>query len=409
MARKARGKIKKDELVQLKVVRQVLGFRNQLLAPDPHGNVKLQFIDALVVLLAGFFNPTVRSLRLIEQLSQIPWVNQQLGVERVCRSTLSDAFKRFDPQQLRPVMEELIRRVPQLGQKDADLQEICRQVVAADGSLFTLAGEVAWALRQQRTNGQPLSQPRLDLQLDIASFTPVDLSVAGRGEGSEAARLLERIQPGVIYLLDRYYVHFGLLEKIFQKQADVVLRLRSDTNFTCERTLELSTRDTAAGVLSDRIGHLPGSGGRPGGKSRTTAPPPRPLREVMLRDPDGGEVRLLTSLLDVPAYVIGALYRNRWQIELFFRWLKVVSGFGHLISQSQEGITIELYVAVIGCLLMHLKTGMQVNKYMLFLMGQVAAGNLTFAAALPMLQRIEREKALEKARRARKQLAAGKN
>lgn len=409
MARKARNKIKKGELVHLKVVRQVLGFRNQVLQEDCHGNTKLHFVDALIVLLAGFFNPTVRSLRLIEQLSQIPWVNRHLSVERVCRATLSDAFKRFDPQQLLPLMEELIRQVPQLGQKDADLEEICRQVVAVDGSLFTLAGEVAWALRQRKTDGQPLSQPRLDLQLDIASFTPVDMNLAGAGEGSEAVVLTQRIKPGVIYLLDRYYVHFGLLNKILEKNSDVVLRLRSDTNFACERELELSPRDQAAGVLSDRIGHLPGSGGRPGGKSRTGAPPQAKLREVILRDPDGGEVRLLTSLLEVPAYVIGALYRNRWQIELFFRWLKVVSGFEHLISESREGITIELYVAVIGCLLMHLKTGMQVNKYMLFLMGQVAAGQLEFAAMLPMLQRIEHEKALEKARRARKKLAAGKD
>lgn len=410
MGRKAKPKVQEDQLVHLKVIRRVLEFRDQITPTEFHGNTKLHFADALVVLLAAFFNPTVRSLRLIEQLSEVSWVNREISVDRVCRSTLSDAFKRFSPETLIPLIQELVAQVPALGQNDPDLKDICRKVIAADGSMFTLAGEVAWALRQQKTNGRPLSQPRLDLQLDIASFTPVDMSVAGNEDGSEAAIFMARVKPGVIYLLDRYYVHFGVLEQILAKESDVVLRLRSNINFNASETRALTDKDKGCGVSSDRIGILPGSGGNPGGKSRTVPPPDRLLREVIVVNSDTGEVvRLLTSLLDVPAYVIGALYRNRWQIELFFRWLKVLSGYGHLVSESRQGITLEFYAAVIGCLLLHIHTGMQVNKYMLFVMGQVAAGGLDSKRAMAMLRRIAKAKMLEKERLARKKSAAQRN
>jgi hypothetical protein len=80
----------------------------------------------------------------------------------------------------------------------------------------------------------------------------------------------------------------------------------------------------------------------------------------------------------------------------------VWANFDHLISQSKNGVTFQLYTAVIACLLMHVRTGRKVNKYALFLFGQVAAGQATLDQILPMLEKIEREKQLERDRLARK-------
>jgi hypothetical protein len=365
-----------------------------------HGNVGLQITDALFALLPAFFNPTVRSLRLIEQLSQMSWVQGHLNVERVCRSTLSDAFERFDPQQLLPLIQGLMKQVPHLQRIDGDLEKLCRRILAADGSYFTLAGEIAWALMHTKRDGAKQSQCRLNLQLDIDSFTPADLSVSGQDEGCEPAAFLSHLASDVIYLLDRNFIHFDLLCQVLERNSDFVLRLRKSTNFQGWRDLPLCAKDIEAGVISDRVGVLPG-----GRNGRTGPPPQRPLREVVIRDEQTGEsIRLLTSLMDVPAYIIGLLYRHRWQVELFFRWLKVWAGFEHLISRSHKGITMQFYVAVIACLMMHIRTGRKVNKYMLFLMGQVAAGLATFEQILPLLERVEREKELERKRRARKKM-----
>ncbi|HET6252193.1 MAG TPA: IS4 family transposase [Tepidisphaeraceae bacterium] len=392
--------LEQDDLVCLKLVRAITPFLNNLeVEQAAHGNAELTITDTLVVLLCAFFNPTVRSLRLVEQLSQMPWAKEQLEIERVCRSTLSDALARFNPEALVPVINGLLQQMPCLRRSDPDLAAICQRVIAGDGSNFNLAADVAWALMRSRGGKNPtmLGYCRLNLQLDIDHFTPAELSVSGNDEGSEAAAFQKKILPGVIYLFDRNFVHFGLINTVIDRGSDFVLRLKKDTGFQSSAENILCPRDRELGVISDRVGILPGS---PGG--RTGAPPTCTLREVVVMGDDGAPVRLLTTLLDVPAYVISALYRRRWQIELFLRWLKVWAGFEHLMSHSQRGVTFNFYVAVIGCLLMHVRTGRKVNKYALFLFGQVAAGLATLEQILPMLERIEREKELERQRLAKK-------
>lgn len=70
---------------------------------------------------------------------------------------------------------------------------------------------------------------------------------------------------------------------------------------------------------------------------------------------------LVTNLLDVPAEIVVLLYRFRWLIELFFRWLKCVLSRRHLISQSAAGIQIHMYCALIACLLIQLTAGTDVK------------------------------------------------
>jgi hypothetical protein len=408
VARKARIQLEEPQLACLRIVRQVMPLRDRFAAMGgaSHGNTQLEMFDALIVMLAAFFNPMCRSLRLIEQLSQLPFLQGKLAVDRVCKSTLSDAFERFEPQRLTPLIEGLMAEVPHLRRTDANLEGVCKQVIAADGSFFNLAADVTWALHQAKTGGgkrtgRTHARCRLDLQIDVDTFTPVDLAVGGQDEGSEAAAFIPRLKAGVIYLVDRNFLHFGFVNAVLDQGSDVVLRLRDKApRFETQASLPLCARDIAAGITSDRTGILPGS---PGG--RTGPPPTRLLREVILPGADGKPLRLLTSLLDVPAWVIAELYRRRWQIELFLRWLKVWTGMDHLISHGKKGITLQFYVAVIACLLMHLATGRKVNKYTVFLMGQVASGLASFEDILPLLDKVEREKEQERQRRAKKKLA----
>jgi hypothetical protein len=390
-----------DQLHCLKVVREVVPFCDGLKLSDEqvHGNTRLTLSDTLLVLLAAFFNPMVRSLRLVEQMSQMPWAAEHLSVDKVCRSTLSDALARFEPAELSPLIGQLMRQIPHLSNRDGDLEQVCRKIVAADGSSFALAADVAWAMMHQRGGKDPRNHGtcRLNLQLCVDHFTPVDLSISGADEGSEAAVFAERILPDVIYLFDRNFVHFGLINRVLSQGSDLVLRLRKDTGFAPVECRLLCAKDVQAKVLSDRVGTLPGSAG-----GRTGPPPEQLLREVLIDGDDGKPLRLITNLLHLPAHVIAALYRQRWQVELFFRWLKVWAGFEHVISHSKKGVTFQFYVAVIGCLLMHVRTGRKVNKYAIFLFGQVAQGLATLEQILPMLERIEHEKELERRRLAKK-------
>jgi IS4 transposase len=75
-----------------------------------------------------------------------------------------------------------------------------------------------------------------------------------------------------------------------------------------------------------------------------------------------GVLRIATNLLDVPADVIGFIFRNRWMIEIFFRFLKHILGCRHLLSTDPVGIEIQAYCAIIACLLIALWTGKKPTK-----------------------------------------------
>ena len=175
-----------------------------------------------------------------------------------------------------------------------------------------------------------------------------------------------------------------------------MLRLKRGVNFTVQRTCELTQKDALHHVLRDEVGVLPGpqSEGNADARSCTSKPPACQLRRVTLWDETKQcEVWLLTDLLDVPAHVISVLYRLRWQIELFFRWLKVLAGFEHLISQSARGITMQFYIAVLMALLIHLQTGARVSKYGLLWVSWLAGGRATPEAMAQAMARHENERA----------------
>ena len=403
--------IQPHEITSLQVVEKLLPWREQLAScfGTSHGNAQLELIDVLIVLLAAFYNPMVRSQRLIEALSSQGWMQQQTGLARIARSTLSDALRRFDPQQLKPLIRNLSSRVARLEQRDPDLAALTRQVIAADGSYFNLAGEVLGALTCRRGNGMtPQSRVRLDLQLDVDSFTLAQGHVSGKEAGSEPAALMDHLRSGAIYLVDRLYVHFGFLNRVLEKGSSFVVRLKKDTGFAPAEDLPLHARDKEQSVRLDQKGHLcgPVSPGNKGRASRTGRPPSQMLRRVVLWDSvKNQQVVLLTDLLDVPAYVISVLYRKRWLIELFLRFLKCTAAMDHLISKSRQGITLQLYVAMIATLLLHLATGKRVSKYSLFWLNSVATGQATWEQMQERLARVEREKALARQRKNRKRLA----
>jgi hypothetical protein len=389
--RRKRPPIIKESLVGPANLAVLQPHLERLRAAYDHPNRTLHLDNLVVALLYGFYNPTCRSLRTLEGLGKV--CQDELGVQQLCRSTTSDAMAAFDCHLLTPIIEDLRRRLPAISRADADLEQITNQVIAADGSYFNIYADVAWAIHLTRSNGKDAAHIRLNFQMDVRNWAPMAASVSGKAQGSETAAVAGDLLPGVIYLVDRNFIDFEFFHAVLDKGSDFVVRCRDNApNFIARQERPLTDRDRADGVVSDRVGILPGRDA-----------PDRMMREVVLRDPQTGKsIRVLTSLMDVPAYLIGVLYRHRWQIELFFRWLKVWGNFEHLISHSRNGLTIQFYVAVIGVLLTYLSTGHRVSKYAVSLLTFVAAGQATLEDILPILEKREREKQLERARLARK-------
>jgi Transposase DDE domain len=361
-----------------------------------HPNRVLHYDSVLAALLIGFYNTTLRSLRTLEDQSQSEGLVQDLPMDRVCRSTLSDAMKQMKACDLQPIVASLLKQAPALRRQDNDLHALLKSIIALDGSVFTVPADVLWAIALTRRGGQAGRQVRLNMALDVLNFLPADFSVSGSAEGSESASFIKHLVEDVVYVCDRNFVDFTFLHAVFDKHSDVVVRLKSDTRFVVQEERPLSEQDRAAGVISDRIGHVPGSAGSPGFGDKL-------LREVVLWDARKGKpVRLLSSLLEVPARIIGLIYRYRWMIELFFKWLKCTARVRHLMSENLNGITMQLYVAVIGVLLTYLRTGRRPSVYAANVLSLVASGQMNLETALKIIEFRHRERELERQRLARK-------
>jgi hypothetical protein len=363
-----------------------------------HGNRRLFLSDLFVAQLLAFHHPTVRSLRTLDALSSTPTAQQVLHVQRLPRSTVSDANQVVDPALLQPLLDDLVRRVD--GRRlPHELDLLVKRLVAVDGTFLRIVGQLTWTLKQRTDNHRVVSKPRLDVQLDVAAGVPrfAVLSGHGRSEGN-AARL--HVEPGKIYVADKAYFGFNLLRDWLDQGADFVVALNSQIRFTPEDLAPQSAdRPANDAVISDRCGHLSGCD-----KSR---PPTQRLREVVLVGADGNPLRLLTSLTDpaIGSTLIGDLYRHRWQIELFFRWLKSCAHFRHAISHSPNGLGAALYVALIATLLTAVATGRRPSKYALAALQFVAAGLAELEHMLPALERFEREREQARLRREKRRAA----
>ena len=367
-----------------------------------HGNRKLHVDLLFQGLLLSFFDPVARSLRMIEGKGDF---DGRLDLPRLARSTTSDALAVFDPECLKPIINDLRKRVPALAQSDKDLSTITRKIIAADGTYLSTLANVAWALHQAKRNGRKMGQVRANVQMDTATWTPQVVTVSGGDDASEPAAFARDLLEGVLYVIDRNFVDFGFLNQLLDKDNDFVLRVKANApSMRVLDTLPLRAADVEAGVICDEIVELTGPDAPKGRFRRVTI-------STLNRKGEPEIIRLLSNLTDtsIGAHVIGAIYRQRWQIELFFKWLKTFARMDHLLSTTRNGITFQLYVAdfgelsraVIGVLMIHVQTGRRVSIYSLAALSRLARGECTLQQAMEVIARREREAELNRARQAR--------
>jgi hypothetical protein len=140
--RKRRTAVAAESVVGAKYVTLLQDHLQRLAKTYDHGNRVLFYDDVLAAYLLAFFNPTLRSQRAIDDFSTTPGGQEMLGIDRVARSTFSDASQLFDADLLAPLVADLRQRVPHLKVQDAALNGVLKSVskiVAADGSLFATA------------------------------------------------------------------------------------------------------------------------------------------------------------------------------------------------------------------------------------------------------------------------------
>jgi IS4 transposase len=188
----------------------------------------------------------------------------------------------------------------------------------------------------------------------------------GKGESDERAVLERALEKGRCYVKDRGYAKFKLFNGIVKAESSYVCRLRDNSVYQVLEQRPLGSEDTEAGIVSDAIVQL-------GETSKADARPDHTIRLVAVKTTphykrgktgvgstgpaSSGLMLIATNLLDLPAWIIALLYKYRWTIEVFFRFLKHMVGCKHLLSHDEAGIKIQAYCAMIAFILISLWTG----------------------------------------------------
>jgi hypothetical protein len=154
------------------------------------------------------------------------------------------------------------------------------------------------------------------------------------------------IEPGATYVFDLGYYDFGWWATLDAAQCRIVTRLKANTPFT---VVEARPVPVNSAVLTDHIGHLP----KRLAFSRKN-PMPGLVREIRITIQTGKVLRLFTNDLEASAEEIADLYKRRWAIELFFRWVKQTLKIRHFFGTSQNAVRIQIAVALIAFLLLRL-------------------------------------------------------
>ncbi len=339
---------------------------------DKAGNRQLHMDQYCTLILLWLFSPLVDSLRGVQQASTLDKVRKKFGVGRASLGSLSESVALFDPEPLKQIAGELALELPSAQSNRFDTIE--QTIVAVDGSVIDTVVRVAHLAWIPKAKGKALTAYRLHTQFEVLRGLPtrIDVTPANpKGEYDERAVLARTLQSDRCYVTDRGYAKFALFNAIHAIGSSYVCRLRDNSQYEVETTNPLSDADRAAGVLSDEIvllGQSRKGDDRPDHKMRLIciATSPHTSRGKYRGGSTGGSsdgvLRIATNLLEPPAELVSEIYRLRWLIELFFRMFKQLLGCRHLLSTKQNGVEIQVYAAIIACLLIILHTGRSPTK-----------------------------------------------
>lgn len=313
---------------------------------------KLARNDYLSLLLFGLFNPVVKSMRALCMASHLERVQREVCSHPVSLGSFSETQGVIDPALLEKVFMDLVEEEisGEAVMNDPALKRYRNVLTAVDGTLWEALPRMAWA--QWRNQHQTQRAVKMELKFNILDDRPVGAKI-GPGKTCEKALLRPQLSAGEFYVGDRFYgKDYELLDTIERMMSSYVIRLHDNAVIESVENLDLTREDREAGIIED-------CWARVGFRSKG------PLRRVVvIVIPGGEEITVVTNKGpdELSAELIARIYRYRWQIELFFKWLKSILGCRHWFAESPHGVAIQIYTALIGALLLARRCGKKPTK-----------------------------------------------
>lgn len=265
-----------------------------------------------------------------------------LGVTPAVRATLADANRTRDSRLFSRLFTLMVGRL-----RRSQRRSLAETTYLLDATAVPLPAHAAhWARFSATTCGV-----KVHVIYDAGAERPIYAAVTASNVNDITAAHEMPIEPGATYVFDLGYYDYTWWAKLDAAQCRIVTRFRRNTVLQVVEELELP-EDSA--ILSDRIGFLP---------TRLTYQRQNPMgdavREIRVRTETGKILRILSNDLDAPAQEIADLYKRRWAIELFFRWVKQVLDIKHFLGRSENAVRIQIATALIAYLLLRLAQATQ--------------------------------------------------
>jgi hypothetical protein len=250
----------------------------------------------------------------------------------VKRSTLADANESRDWRIWSDLAALLIRRARKLYSNDSLGVDLDNTVYALDSSTIDLCLSLFdWAPFRSTK-----AAIKLHTLLDLRGAIPAFIHISdGKLHDVNVLDMLS-FEAGAFYVMDRGYVDFARLHVLHQAGAFFVTRAKSPMD---ARRVYSAATDRSTGVISDQRVMLNGY--------YSAKKYPEHLRRIRFKDPESGKTLIfLTNNTALPALTIAALYKSRWQVELFFKWIKQHLRIKKFLGNSENAVKTQVWCAV---------------------------------------------------------------
>lgn len=273
---------------------------------------------------------------------------------KVSRSTLSDANRKRQSDCFLWLLEKLFVLLPKKQKK-----EFSKIVRALDSSPIQLKGYgYEWA-KQNATSRCEGLKLHVEYDLGLACPTKIQLSYPNLNDSSMGKKW--SIEEHIVYVFDKGYCDYDWWWSINEKNAFFVSRLKVNASIQIQQSFEVKEN---ASILEDGLFRFSNPKPRGGKKNRYTSL----ARRVSVAREGKEPLILVTNLLNEPAEIIAELYKSRWEVELFFKWIKQRLKIKKFLGKSENAVKIQLITAIIAYILLFLFKNQHIQYWPLYLL-----------------------------------------
>lgn len=319
-----------------------------------------------------------RSLRELEVgYNAHPGQHYHLGTGPIARTTLADACARRTPA----VFEELAQVLMKTARRKVR-RDLSQGLLLLDSTSFTLKGRgFDWAQAERTRNTQGL---KLHLVYDLGSATPLAQQITAANVNDITPAQAMSLRKGATYVFDKGYCDYHWWARFAEHDARFITRLKRDAKVERVKDNGVAQADQEQ-IVCDELVRL--SNRHPGGKRRNQYTDP--IRRITVRREDKDtDLVLVTNDLTRSAAEVAACYKARWQIELFFKWIKQNLRIRTFYGRSQNAVRIQILCALIAHLLVALyRQANAASTSMLRVLGELRVGLFQRPAAEEAIHR----------------------